>query len=91
MAHYDCDNCGNPGGIDYGVCQFCTPNWVTQARNILAYNKGNIRNQVEEKYKPLIEEEIKNRIASELAEEQEEFDLIFEAGKDWYKLKSEMP
>lgn len=25
MAHYDCSNCGEYGGIDFGMCSSCTP------------------------------------------------------------------
>lgn len=25
MAHYDCNNCGTYGGIDWGICKECTP------------------------------------------------------------------
>ena len=85
MAHYECDNCSSPNGIDYGICPACTPNWVSQAKNILNHKKNMIRDQVKKAYDPIIEKEIKDRIATELAEEQKEFDLIFEAGKDWYK------
>ena len=33
MAHYDCKNCGEYMGIDYGECSKCTPPEVFNAKS----------------------------------------------------------
>lgn len=32
MSHYDCDNCGAYGGIDWGYCEECTPKEYLDAK-----------------------------------------------------------
>jgi hypothetical protein len=90
MAHYDCDHCGEYMGIDYGICSACTPTWVKEAKDALDLKRSKIRDEVRSKYEERIDAEIAERML-ELREEEDEFQLLYEAGKDWYKVNNTPP
>lgn len=39
MAHYDCSDCGESGGIAYGYCDNCTPKEVLRLKELLQQEK----------------------------------------------------
>jgi len=91
MAHYDCYNCGETMGNDYGSCSNCTPKWVVDAKYAYNTTRHEVDKQVNEEFKEQIKElELtmdlrKNEL---MKDARAEYELIYEAGKDWHKLKN---
>ena len=93
MSHYDCDNCGHRMGISYGSCENCTPEWFHEATTKYNSQRVEVKARVEEYFREeqisLIERE--SIMMKELMEgPQQDYDLVCEAGKDWYKNKEVM-
>jgi len=91
MSHYDCDNCGYGMGISYGSCENCTPAWVRDAKTKYNSQWGDVKKQVGEYFKEerTSLEEREAQMLKELMEgPQQDYDLVCEAGKDWYKNKN---
>ena len=40
MGHYDCSACGAHLGIDYGICEACTPSTVLELERQLASERA---------------------------------------------------
>lgn len=70
-------------GIDYGTCPQCTPQWVLEARRDFQKRYREVHKSVQEKYAEIIRQEIEDIIR----QEREEYNLVFEAGREWYKNK----
>jgi hypothetical protein len=62
MAHYDCSNCGDYGGISYGICTNCTPKPLLEASKNLDRAGHNAEAAWIEFSWDLKQEFIKNRI-----------------------------
>ena len=81
MAHYDCDNCGYSMGNAYGYCSNCTPDWVIEAKKKYKKVVTNAYSQAKIEF----ESRIDKRAQKLIGDAKDEYNLIYEAGKEWYK------
>ena len=58
MAHYDCKNCGEAYGIDFGFCKKCTPEEYFD----LQKRANMIRHEVERRLREKMEEKLKEKL-----------------------------
>jgi len=63
MIDLVCKNCGHPGGIDYGICDNCTPQCVKQARLHMITERITAKNDFDLFVKILKEQYIELRTA----------------------------
>jgi hypothetical protein len=62
MGHYDCDNCGEYMGVDWGTCENCTPPEYLKLKTICEEAKEQALREIKEHYRTVIECEVAERI-----------------------------
>ncbi len=92
MAHYDCSDCGASMGIAYGDCGECTPLWVFMAKKEYDKAREQMWKEANGRYaeqKSALDQKIHDLFDSLIAPYKDEYELNFEAGREWYATQAE--
>jgi hypothetical protein len=78
-------------GIDYGICHECTPDWVFEEKMKFEQAMRDITSFINHEYgaeEASLVRRKQDSHASLAKVATQEYDLVYEAGKDWYKNNS---